>query len=44
MSLNTTVSRKTAIAFGDNPQLVPISQPNHIEGFNESGGPQKAQS
>lgn len=30
VSLNTKVSRQTAIAFGDNLQLVPISQPNHI--------------
>lgn len=30
VSLNTKVSRQTAIAFGDNLQLVPISQTNHI--------------
>lgn len=30
VSLNTKVSRETAIAFSDNFQLVPISQPNHI--------------
>lgn len=30
VSLNTKVSRQTVIAFGDNLQLVPISQPNHI--------------
>lgn len=30
VSLNTKVSRQTAIAFGDNLQLVPITRPNHI--------------
>lgn len=30
VSLNTKVSRKIVIALGDNLQLVPIRQPNHI--------------
>lgn len=43
VSLKTKVNRQKEIAFWDNLQLVPISQPNHI-GFNESGGPLAAQS